>query len=281
MSARKQVNAAGQSSSTAHKPKLGQNFLVDASAARRIVEALGSIDHATVVEIGPGRGALTRALAERAGGLIAVEFDLLLADKLRAQFAGRSNVEIVSGNFLESSLSELLERRQQSRAKVVGNIPYYITSDILLRLFEQHESIETVVIMLQKEVADRIVAVPGTRDYGVLTVTAQLFADVERLFTLPPGAFSPPPQVYSSVLRLRIAPKSMTLGVNPEQFLTFCKLAFAQKRKTLLNNLRSRYGQSDIRQAVHSLAVPQEVRAEALSIEQLAVIYRGLQTQTK
>ena len=276
MSARNQVNAAA---GAGRRSKLGQNFLVDPGAARRIVEALGDISHSVVVEIGPGRGALTKALAESADRLVAVEFDRVLAEQLRRDFKGEASVEIVQANFLDISLPELLNADSSTssrRAKVVGNIPYYITSDILLRLFEQHESVDTIVVMVQREVADRLVAEPGSRDYGLLTVTGRLFADAQRLFTLPPGAFRPSPKVHSSVLRLRIAPKAAALGVDSQEFLSFCKLAFAKKRKTLFNNLRGKFSADEIRNVLRSANVPAEVRAEALSEKLLAEIYRQL-----
>jgi 16S rRNA (adenine1518-N6/adenine1519-N6)-dimethyltransferase len=276
MSTRKPVNA-GRRSGRRFKTPLGQNFLADANAARRIVSALGDITSSVVVEIGAGRGALTKFLASHASHLIATELDEMLAAKLRVAHAGQQNVEIVHTNFLRASLSELLLHRGRAlRAKVIGNIPYYITSDILLRLFEQHEFIETAVLMVQKEVGDRLAAQPGSRDYGLLTVTSQLFTDVERLFTLPPSAFSPPPQVYSSVLRLTINPKATKLGVDPAAFLSFCKLAFAQKRKTLFNNLRGRYEENKLREAIGSIHIRSDARAETLSLEQLASIHRYL-----
>jgi 16S rRNA (adenine1518-N6/adenine1519-N6)-dimethyltransferase len=278
MSAYRQVNAARQSRSPARKAKLGQNFLVDANAAGRIVEELGDISHSVVIEIGPGGGALTKMIADRAQHLIATELDEALAHRLRRAFAGTENVEIVQANFLDISLADLLAAHgaPQVRAKVVGNIPYYITSDILLRLFEQHESVETIVVMVQKEVADRIVGKPGSRDYGLLTVTTSLFADVERLFTLPPSAFAPPPRVHSSVLRLRIVPKAGKLGVDAQEFLNFCKLAFAHKRKTFFNNLRGHYGEAEIKAALRRKSLLEDIRAEALSVEQLAEIYSRL-----
>jgi len=278
MSAHRQVNAARRSTRPSHKARLGQNFLVDQSAARSIVDALGDIGGSTVVEIGPGRGALTRALAERAGQVIAVELDEALALELRKTYAENTRVKIVQDNFLKLRIADLLAQFRESgpRVNVVGNIPYYITSDILLHLFEQHDSIDSAVLMVQKEVGDRLAAQPGSRDYGLLTVTAQLFADIERLLTLPPGAFSPPPQVYSSVLRLRISTKADRLGVEAEKFLDFCKLAFAQKRKTLFNNLRARYSEQEALIALNSACVNAKIRAEALSLEELANVYKRL-----
>ena len=267
------------------KAKLGQNFLVDPNSAQRIVDALGETSNSVVIEIGPGRGVLTGILAERAARLVAVELDEMLAAKLRVAFAGRTNVEIIQADFLKLELADLMNsgehNRSHRRARVVGNIPYYITSDILLRLFEQHELIENVIVMVQKEVADRLAAGPGSRDYGVLTVTAQLFANIERLFTLPPGSFSPPPKVYSTVLRLRMAPKAAALQVESRDFLNFCKLVFAQKRKTLINNLRSKCGVPEVKQALEEVGVRQDVRAEALSLAQLAAVYRHVQNHLR
>ncbi len=286
MSAHRQVNAARQSSRSKPKPRLGQNFLVDGGAARRIVEALGDIKNSVVLEIGPGRGALTKMLAGHAGHLVAIELDRELARSLQRDFAGRTNVRIVEGDFLKLSIPELIRPVSEpasTRVRVVGNIPYYITSDILLRLFAQHKYVETIVLMVQKEVADRLVAEPHTRDYGLLTVTAQLFTDVERLFTLAPGAFAPRPQVHSSVLRLRVVPKAERLGINADELLGFCKLVFAQKRKTVFNNLRLRYEEATIREALQKTGVESRQRAEELSLDALARMYkelRGTPTRT-
>ena len=280
MSARRPVNAARRNPRSRKAP-LGQNFLRDANAARRIVEALGDIHNSVVIEIGPGSGALTELLVSRAGQLIAVELDEMLASKLRVAHGEKPNVEIVRANFLDVSVRDLLNASRDTapKCKAVGNIPYYITSDILLHLFEQAESVELAVLMVQKEVADRLVAEPGSREYGLLTVTARLYSDVERLFTLPPGAFSPPPQVYSSVLRLRITPKAERLGVDADNFLKFCKLAFAEKRKTLFNNLRRRCEEESVRNAIDSVGARTDVRAEALSLEQLARVYTWLKDE--
>jgi len=279
MSAHREVNAARQSSRPKRKPKLGQNFLVDPGAARRIVDALGDISNSVVLEIGPGRGALSKLLAQRAGHLIATELDRDLARALQQEFRDKPNINIAEADFLSASIPGLLgsiSAPESARVKVVGNIPYYITSDILLRLFYQHEYIHTVVLMVQKEVADRLVAEPQSRDYGLLTVTTRLFTDVERLFTLPPGAFSPPPRVHSSVLRLTVAPKAEGLGVNTREFLNFCKLAFGQKRKTLFNNLRGVYDEISVRAALEKVGVHPSARAEELSVNSLADVYKQL-----
>ncbi|HET8637462.1 MAG TPA: 16S rRNA (adenine(1518)-N(6)/adenine(1519)-N(6))-dimethyltransferase RsmA, partial [Acidobacteriaceae bacterium] len=216
------------------KPKLGQNFLADPAAALAIVDALGDLTHETVVEIGPGAGAITQILATRARRLIAVELDSSLAAQLRAQFPG---IEVLEADILAVDLTAL--RKGEEKLRVVGNLPYYITSPILSHLFEHHAAIATVVVMMQREVADRVSASPGSRDYGVLSVTAQLYARIERVLNLPPSAFMPPPEVHSTVLRLTMRPRFAELGIEPESFLTFLRQSFAQKRKTLAKNLRA------------------------------------------
>ena len=139
--------------------------------------------------------------------------------------------------------------------RVVGNLPYYITSDILLRLFEFSKYFDSIVIMVQREVADRIAAEPGGRDYGMLSATTQLYARVEKLFTLPPGAFVPPPKVHSTVLRLTIDPQQEKLGVAGDGFIDFLRLSFGQKRKTLWNNLKAKYEGADLKRALSDARV--------------------------
>jgi len=160
--------------------------------------------------------------------------------------------------------------------KVVGNLPYYLTSDILLRLFEFSKYFESFVIMVQREVADRIAAEPGGREYGMLSATAQLYARVENLFTLPPGAFVPPPKVHSTVLRLTIEPQQEKLDVAGDGFIDFLRLSFGQKRKTLWNNLKTNYDGGDLKRALAAAEVKPTARAETLSLEKSAAVYRAL-----
>ena len=268
------------------KPRLGQNFLSNPSIAEKIVEALGDVSQTVAVEIGPGKGILTEALARRAGRLIAIELDRMLATQLRYSYARQPNVEIIEADVLKVDFRTLLNRTigplndlrplKPARARLVGNLPYYITSDILLRLFEFHNQFDVIVIMVQREVADRIAARPGSRDYGLLSATAQLYTRAEKLFTLPPGAFSPPPKVHSSVLRLTVAPRFEELRVSPTEFIEFLKLAFAMKRKTLLNNLRGRYPEERVRAALKEAGLRADIRAEALPLEKSAEVFRQL-----
>jgi 16S rRNA (adenine1518-N6/adenine1519-N6)-dimethyltransferase len=248
---------------------------------------LGDISQRTVIEIGPGRGVLTRLLLARAKRVIGIELDRVLAAQLRMNFATRPNLEVLESDFVTAEFPSIVGRKpgplhdlrptQPETVDLIGNLPYYITSDIVLRILELHRNIERAVIMVQREVADRIAANPGSRDYGLLSATAQLFARVEKLFTLPPGAFSPPPQVHSTVLRLTMAPRLEELRVEDGPFIAFLKRAFAQKRKTLLNNLRPQYTEAAIRAALKSAGLRSDVRAEAMSLEKTAAVFRALQ----
>src|SRR5215472_5506614 len=219
------------------KTRLGQNFLADRRAAEKIVDALGDVSQSLVVEVGPGRGALTDTLVQKAGRIIAIELDRMMATQLRVKYSRDPKIEVLEGDVLKIDFRTVLHRtigplgdlrpEKPERARLLGNLPYYITSDILLHLFEFHEQFDLIVIMVQREVAERIAARPGTRDYGLLSATAQLYTRVEKLFTLPPGAFSPPPKVHSTVLRLTIAPRFHELQVQPKEFIQFLKTAFA------------------------------------------------------
>jgi 16S rRNA (adenine1518-N6/adenine1519-N6)-dimethyltransferase len=268
------------------KPKLGQHFLASEEAAARIVDALGDISQSTVLEIGPGRGMLTSLLAKRARRLIAVELDRVMAAQLRLEFGMARNVEIIEADILAIDFDSLFGPKpglgrpgidlKPEPVKVVGNLPYYITSDILLRLFAFSKYFDSIVIMVQREVADRIAAEPGGRDYGMLSATAQLYARVENLFTLPPTAFAPPPKVHSSVLRLTIDPQQEKLGVAGDGFLDFLRLSFGQKRKTLWNNLKAKYDGAELKRALAEADVKATARAETLSLKQSAALYLAL-----
>jgi len=277
-----------------HKPKLGQHFLASDSFALQIADSLGDVSQYTVLEIGPGRGVLTSLLAKRARRLIAVELDRVLAAQLRLRFGMFSNVEVIEADILAIDFDSLFGPKPGLRrpgiefkptpAKVIGNIPYYITSDILLRLLEYSKYFQTLVLMVQREVADRVAAEPGSRDYGLLSATAQLYARVEKLFTLPPSAFAPPPKVHSTVLRLDIVPRHHELGLDgagnadglTDGFIDFLKLSFGQKRKTLWNNLKANYPEPLLRAALSQSKVKPAARAETLTLEESAALFHAL-----
>jgi 16S rRNA (adenine1518-N6/adenine1519-N6)-dimethyltransferase len=256
------------------KSKLGQNFLNDEAAIARIAAAVGAVAGRTVVEIGPGMGAITESLAARAGRLVAVEYDHQLAIRLKVHFGER--VEVIEEDVLKFDFAHAAVEAGQ-RLAVVGNLPYYITSPILHRLAEAHAAVEVAVLMVQREVADRVVAQPGSRDYGLLSVTTQMYGATERLFTLPPSAFTPPPEVHSTVFRWRLAPRFEELGVEPAPFLRLIQLAFAQKRKTLANNLRAAGIEPTVAaEALAKAELEPLARAESLSLIDFASLCRAL-----
>ncbi len=290
MSEEKRVNVpkAASTRRPKQKPKLGQHFLVSDTAAMRMADALGDVSESTVLEIGPGRGVITSLLAKRARRLIAVEIDRVLAAQLRLKFGMTHNVEVIEADILSIDFDSLFGPKpglgrpgielKPNPVRVVGNLPYFITSDILLRLFDFAKYFDTIVIMVQREVADRVAAPPGGSDYGLLSATAQLYARVEKLFTLPPEAFEPAPKVHSAVLRLNLAPQIEKLGVAGDGFIGFLKLSFAHKRKTLWNNLKSRYDEAELRRAMTQARINPSARAETLSLKQSATLFRALRS---
>ena len=259
------------------RPKLGQNLLVSPTAQTAIADALGDVSRRTVVEIGPGRGAITAILAVRARRLVAIELDRNFAAGLREQFANWLSVEILEQNVLAADFAAL-RGAEEEKLLIVGNLPYYITSDILLHLFAAavEGKLRRAVLMMQREVGERVAASPGVRDYGLLSATTQMYAEVEHLFTLPPSAFNPPPDVFSSVLRLHFAPRFAELGVDARGFDAFLKQAFAQKRKTLTNNLKFAGYEMSALERGWPKNLPRQARAEEISLPAMAELYRGL-----
>ena len=271
--------------------RLGQNFLVDEAASLRIADALGDVRDRTVVEIGPGHGAITAHLARRCRKLHLVEFDPALARELTFQFRNDSQVEVHNGDILATDLGPFASGAGPTQTAVigetlaetepidgVGNLPYYITSDVLLHLFAAARAglVRRAILMVQREVADRIAAGPGSSEYGALSAVTQLHAEVSLLFTLPPEAFSPPPEVFSTVLRLEFAPRFGELGVPFESFNQFLRSTFAQKRKTLANNLRAAGYSATSLAAAWPASLPTQARAETVPLASLAELYRSL-----
>jgi len=266
------------------KSRLGQNFLRDPQAIRRIGAALGDCAGRTVVEIGPGMGAITRELAAKAGKVLALEVDPELAASLSAEFARSAEPNVAGSNVRVETVDVLTfdfvgaAAAAGERLIVAGNLPYYITSPILLKLADNATVLDRAVLMVQREVADRVTASPGSRDFGLLSVTVQMHGPMEPLLTLPPSAFSPPPEVHSTVFRWRFAPRFAELGVNREEFLRFMRQAFALKRKTLANNLRAAGIESAAAAAALSGAgIDLKARAESQSVEALARLWKCLQ----
>jgi 16S rRNA (adenine1518-N6/adenine1519-N6)-dimethyltransferase len=243
--------------------RLGQHFLASTSALERIASAAVPDPSGTVVEIGPGKGALTQHLLARAARVVAIEVDGILVHYLREKFRGNDRFTVLHSDVLKTDLA------QWGPVRVAGNLPYYITSPILERVLRLGPALLGAVFLVQKEVAERIAASPGSRDYGYLSVQCQTLARPEYLFTVPQGAFRPPPKVDSAVVRL--APREEPVVQDVDAFLQFASICFQQKRKTLRNNLAGTYSRELID------AQPEaRLRAEQLSVEQLADLYRRL-----
>jgi len=220
--------------------RLGQHFLRDQRTIQRIIDALAPKSDETIVEIGPGTGALTSVLVERAGRLIAVEFDNKLAPLLQERFAGFENFKLVMADALTLDFcKEVLPARS---ARLVANLPYNISTAILQRLIAQRACFDEMVLMLQREVVERLLAPPGTKDRGFISVLVEAYCEAEKLFDVAPGAFRPPPKVWSSVMGLKFRPR-INAEVTDEGLLwETVSAGFAQKRKTILNNLRHASG---------------------------------------
>jgi 16S rRNA (adenine1518-N6/adenine1519-N6)-dimethyltransferase len=230
-----------------------------------------------VIEIGPGRGAMTALLAERARKVIAIEIDGALAQGLQEDFRNEPRVQIIPADVLHVDLSALCRQEGVAHAFVFGNIPYYITSPILHHLFGQRESIRSMGLLMQREVAERLTAQPGTRDYGYLTIAAQMYSQPQITLAVPPGAFSPAPKVQSSLVTFPMKAKfDRWPRRTGDEFLEFVKRCFAQKRKNLLNNLGGMYPRTQLLQAFEEAGKPAHVRAEQLSLEELAGVYEHL-----
>jgi len=265
---------------TRAKKEFGQNFLVDDNVLSRIVACVAPGPDDCILEVGPGRGALSRLLAASGARFLAVEWDRDLLPLLNAEFAGSPNVEIGHGDILRVDLPQLLTARGGDRKwKVAANLPYNISSQVLFRFMECSTLFERLVLMLQKEVGDRLAASPGCKDYGALTVLLRLHFDIKREFIVKPGSFRPVPKVDSAVLSFTPL-KSPRVEVGDEDFFRrLVKGAFNQRRKTLLNSLRSTGfddGDGTLARAFSRSGIDGGRRGETLSLEEFALLSREL-----
>ena len=266
------------------RQKLGQHFLSDAGWRERIARAIGISSHSLArpvssepyswIEVGAGHGEMTQHLAATGLPVYAIELDGQLVPKLH-QLAGKfPNLSVIQSDILQTDLASIDAGRS---LRIYGNLPYYITSPVLQHFFTSIARIQEIHIVIQLEVAFRLVAHPGTRDYAYLSVLTQYFSRPAIALKLPPGAFRPPPKVGSALVSLKLPGLRSQLGLaNDQAFLDFVKICFAQKRKTLLNNLRAIASPDDIHGALSSLNLKHSARAEELSVEQLARLYAEL-----
>ena len=258
------------------KKSLGQNFLRDENIARNIVAAVSPQENDVVLEIGPGEGALTKHLAQKSHKLIVVDIDRRATERMRELYP-HDEVEILNQDFLELDLVKISEGRTQ-RLRIVGNIPYNITSPILFHVLDHREAVVDATFMMQKEVARRLVAVPDTKDYGILAVFCQVFADVELLFDVSPNAFYPKPKVTSSLVQLTMRVNPRYTIIDEEFFRRMIRSVFGKRRKTLRNSLAYFGEEENIAIPAAAIAGDLQRRPENLTIEELVHLSNTLKT---
>lgn len=271
---------AGRRPTSGKTRALGQHFLRDEGLAQQIVALAHPTKRDLALEVGPGQGALTAHLAEGCGRLIALEVDADLAARLREWFLPASHVQIVEGSAMTFDYATLPALRPDpgGRVLVVGNLPYSVGKPILMALLAAGQAISEMILMLQKEVAERVAAPPGSKTYGSLSVLTQMACEVRLAFSVPPGAFRPPPQVESAVLHLRVRPAPPVPVANPARFRTVVRAAFAQRRKSLGNALAAGLGVGTqrARAAIADAGIDPGRRAETLTLAEFARLADGL-----
>ena len=259
----------------AFQKRFGQNFLIDAHVLEKIVSAAGITKDDFVLEIGPGIGTMTQYLAESAGQVIAVEIDTNLLPILADTLKDYSNVKVINQDILKVDINELVKEYNNGRPiKVVANLPYYITTPIIMGLFESNVPIDNITVMVQKEVADRMQVGPGSKDYGALSLAVQYYASPYIVANVPPNCFIPRPNVGSAVIRLTRYQEPPVQVKDPKLMFKLIRASFNQRRKTLQNGLNNSpeisFSKEEITKAIESLGVSPSVRGEALSLEQFA-----------
>lgn len=258
---------------------LGQNFLINNEVVSTIIESANISNKDLVIEIGPGLGTLTSRLLEKAGKVICVELDDRMISILEDRFKLYNNFELIHNDVLKVDLNKIIEENLENSnlktAKIVANLPYYITTPIIMKLLEEKLNIETITVMIQKEVADRLVALPGTKNAGAITYSVYYYADAIKIIDVEKNSFIPEPNVTSTVIQLKIRKESLLQVENEELMFKIIKQAFMQRRKTLVNalsNLAIFNNKEEIIQLLKELNINEKVRGEALTIEQYAKI---------
>jgi len=255
--------------------KFGQNFLIDTSVLERIINAAEITKDDCVLEIGPGIGTMTQYLAERAGEVVAVEIDKALIPILNDTLSKYDNVTVINDDILKIDIRKLaIDKNGGKPIKVVANLPYYITTPIIMGLFESHVPLKSITIMVQKEVADRMQVGPGTKDYGALSLAVQFYAEPKIVANVPPNCFIPRPNVGSAVIRLSRYSEPPVAVDDEKKMFAIIRASFNQRRKTLVNGLVNaanlNISKEQITQALEKMGLPAAVRGETLTLEQFA-----------
>lgn len=259
---------------TANK-NLGQNFLIDDDTVSGIVDAANVSKDDLIIEIGPGLGTLTKELLDRAGKVICIELDKRMIEILNDRFSMYDNFKVLNDDVLKVNLKELIEEEKVKTTKIVANLPYYITTPIIMKLLEERLDIETITVMIQKEVADRLVTAPGTGDTGAITYAIRYYTNPKRVLEVLNTAFIPEPKVNSTVINLEVLKEPKVAVKSEEKLFEVIKTAFMQKRKTLLNALANsnKYGSKEqICKTLELLSIDNRVRPEKLTLEEFAKI---------
>ncbi len=260
--------------------KYGQNFLIDNNILDKIVESAQLTREDCVLEIGPGIGTMTQRLAEEAGEVVAVEIDRNLIPVLQETLSDYDNVTVINGDILKLDLSQIVEERGGRPIKVVANLPYYITTPIIMALFERHIPLQSVTVMVQKEVADRMQVGPGTKDYGALSLAVQYYAKPEIITRVPAACFMPRPNVDSTVIRLTRYGKPPVETEDEAWLFAVIRASFNQRRKTLVNGLANAgnlgVSRRQVEEVLNEMELPVTVRGESLTLEQFACLSNRL-----
>lgn len=266
---------------TANK-NLGQNFLIDDEAVTGIIDAAKVSKEDLIIEIGPGLGTLTKELLEKEGKVICIELDKRMMEILEDRFSMYTNFKVINEDVLKVNLKDLIQQEKIKTAKIVANLPYYITTPIIMKLLEDRLDIETITVMIQKEVADRLVTEPGTGDTGAITYAIHYYTEPKRVLEVPNTAFIPAPKVNSSVIQLEILKTPSVKVENEEELFKLIKIAFMQKRKTLINALANskKYGNKEqIEKVLRELKIDLQIRPEKLTLEQFAELSNLIETK--
>ncbi|KRQ86315.1 Ribosomal RNA small subunit methyltransferase A [Caloramator mitchellensis] len=252
---------------------LGQNFLIDENILNKIVDAAELNENSSVIEIGPGIGTLTQEMAKRAKKVIAIEIDKTLIPILDETLANYPNIKVINADALKVDFNEIIEKEQLDNVKVVANLPYYVTTPIIAKILNEGAKIKSMIIMIQKEVADRIVAKPDTDEYGTLSLLCQYHCDIKKVAKVSQNCFVPPPKVESAVIRLDVLDKKRVDVEDEKLFFNIIKAAFNMRRKTLHNALKTLGISQDILEgAMERAGIDAKRRGETLSIEEYAAL---------
>lgn len=259
------------------KKGFGQNFLIDTNVLDNIADAAGITSEDTVLEIGPGFGSLTQTVAERAKKVISLEIDTKLIPILNETLADYNNIEIINKDVLKCDIDELSREKNDGKPfKVVANLPYYITTPIIMDMLEKHSAVTSMTVMVQKEVAERMQAGPKSSDYGALSVAVQFYADTNIDMIVQPSCFMPRPKVASAVITLKLRDKPSVDVKDKKLFFHIVKCAFGQRRKTLLNTLCNQGNfnmtKEEIGEIIRSVGLDERIRGEAMSLREFGIL---------